>query len=174
MNHRQLVLVRSSYERIRLVRSLFADLFHRRLFLVDPRLEYVLPADPARRDAVFLEIVDRVVQRLDRLDLLLPMLAGHARRWSRRGVIDGDYVLAGKALGWTVEQLMREPAAIAAWRDAYDFLAGVMRRAVSDAQAIPPAPPPRRAINTLPYAEPPPSSRRGSLPPPSQGSHFLP
>ena len=155
MNHRQLVLVRSSYERIRMVRSLFADLFHRRLFLVAPRLELILQADPARRDAAFLEIVDMVVQRLDRLDLLLPTLAAHARRWSRRGVVDGDYALAGKALAWTVEQLMREPAAIASWRDTFEFLSGVMRRAVSDAQAIPPCP--RRAA---PSTRSPTASRR--------------
>ncbi len=174
MNHRQLVLVRTSYERIRMVRALFADLFHRRLFLVAPRLELLLPADPSRRDAAFLETVDMVVERLDRLDLLLPTLAACARTWSNRGVVDGDYAYAGKALAWAVEQLMKEPAAIAAWRDTFDFLAGVMRRAVSDAQAIPPAPPPRRAMSTLSYAEPPPSSRRGSRPPPSQGSRFLP
>jgi hemoglobin-like flavoprotein len=174
VNHRQLVLVRTSYERIRVVRTLFADLFHRRLFLVAPRLELILPADPTRRDAAFLELVDMVVQRLDRLDLLLPTLAAQARSWSKRDVLDGDYVLAGKALAWTVEQVIKEPAAIVAWRDAFDFLAGVMRRAASDAKAIPPVPPPRRAVSTLPYADPPPSSRRGSVAPASQGSHFLP
>src|SRR5262249_20736554 len=109
---------------------------------------------------------DLVVQRLDRLDLLLPMLASYARRWSRRGLVDAEYAHTGKALAWTVEQLMPAPATIAAWRDTFDFLAGVIRRAASDARSIPPAPPPRRSLATQPYADGPPSSR-GTFPPPS-------
>jgi hemoglobin-like flavoprotein len=172
MNHRQLELVRSSYERIRMVRPLFADLFHRRLFLVAPRLEPLFHADPAWRDAVFLDVVDTVVARLDRLDLLLPMLAAHARRWSRHGVLDTDYAHAGKALAWTVEQLLPAPAAIVAWRDTFEFLAAVMKRAVSDACAIPPAPPPRRTLVTLPYSDRPPPPRASAVPP-SRGSGSL-
>ena len=40
MNHRQLELVRSSYDRIRRVRPLFADLFNRRLVLIAPVHEH--------------------------------------------------------------------------------------------------------------------------------------
>jgi hemoglobin-like flavoprotein len=168
MNHRQLELVRSSYERIRMVRPLFADLFHRRLLLIAPGLEPLFAGDPARRDAAFLDFVDSVVLCLDRLDLLLPALAGRARRWNRRGVTDADYELAGKALAWTVAQLLAASAAtIAAWGETFELLASVMKRAASDAQAVPPAPPPRRALTTLPYPDRLPPNRRSSLPPPS-------
>ena len=167
MNHRQLELVRSSYERIRMVRPLLRQSLPPPPLPRSTRLEPLLPPDPVWRDAIFLGIVDAIVARLDGLDLLLPMLAAYARRWSRHGVLDGDYALVGKALAWTVEQLIPTPSAIAAWRDTFDFLAAVMKRAVSDACSIPPAPPPRRSLVTRPYSDRPPPSHR-SLPPQSQ------
>jgi hypothetical protein len=153
MNHRQLELVRSSYERIRRVRPLFADLFNRRLTLIAPVLERVLPGDAARRDEAFLELVEFVVAGLDRLDVLLPALAERAWEWRQLGVEPADYDVTGMALLWTVEQVLSaSPGAIGAWRDTFELLAGVMKRASTDRSAVPPPPPPRRASPTQPYA----------------------
>jgi nitric oxide dioxygenase len=170
MNHRQLELVRSSYVRIRRVRPLFADLFNRRLTLIAPALERILVADPAQRDEVFLDLIERVIAGLDRLDVLLPMLAAQARAWRLLGVEPADYDVAGMALLWTVEQVLAGSlGAIGAWRDTYELLAGVMKRAAIDPHALPPPPPPRPSTATDPYpyslrtpSRPP---RRDSIPP---------
>lgn len=163
MNHRQLELVRSSYMRIRRVRPLFADLFNRRLALIAPALERFLPADPARRDAAFLDLIERVLAGLDRLDVLLPALAAQAREWRQLGVEPAEYDVAGAALLWTVEQVLAgSPGAVGAWRDTYDLLASVMKRAAIDPHTLPPLPPPRQHTGTDPY---PYSLRTPSRPP---------
>jgi hemoglobin-like flavoprotein len=176
VNHRQLELVRSSYERIRSVRPLFADLFHRRLLLLAPELDPLLDEGaldggdphPPRRDAAFLDLVDDVVGGLDRLDLLLPALAAHARRLHRRGVTDLDYEVAGKALEWTLAQVLAgSPAAVAAWSETYELLTAVMKRAAEEGLGVPP-PPPRLPFITMPYSDLPPISteaRHSSAPP---------
>ncbi len=133
MNHRQLELVRSSYDRIRRVRPLFADLFNRRLTLIAPVLDRLLPADPAARDDLFIETMERVIAGLDRLDVLLPELAAQACALRRYGVEPVDYDVVGAALGWTVEQVLAgSPGAIAAWRETYELLSGVMKRAMAE------------------------------------------
>ncbi len=184
MNHRQLELVRSSYDRIRRVRPLFADLFNRRLTLIAPVLDRLLPADAALRDDAFIETMERVIAGLDRLDVLLPALAAQALEWRKRGVEAADYDVAGMALGWTVEQVLAgSPGAIAAWRDTYELLAGVMKRAASDPRL---PGPPRRQSRTDPYGwsdRGTPRSRRpsqiptvvpASLPPPRAGDTVPP
>lgn len=165
MNHRQVELVRSSHERIRRVRPLFADLFNRRLTLIAPGLERVLPGDTARRDEAFLDLVDFVVAGLDRLDVLLPALAAKAWEWRLLGIEPADYELTGMALHWTVEQVLSaSPASVNAWHETFELLAGVMKRAATDPNAFPPPPPPRRAEPTQPYAWlTPPGSERAPL-----------
>jgi hemoglobin-like flavoprotein len=163
MNHRQLELVRSSYERIRRVRPLFADLFNRRLMLIAPGLDRLLPADAAQRDTDFLELVELAVNGLDRLDVLLPALAAMAYAFRLRGVEPEDYDATGTALLWTVEQVLAgSPGAIAAWRETYDLLAGVMKRAAADADG-PTSRPASRRTHTLHTWPPPPPSYRGPV-----------
>ena len=171
MNHRQVELVRSSYERIRRVRPLFADLFNRRLTLMAPGLERVLPGDTARRDEGFLDLVDFVVAGLDRLDVLLPALAAKAWEWRLLGIEPADYELTGMALHCTVEQVLSaSPASVHAWRETFELLTGVMKRAATDPNAFPAPPPPRRTEPTQPYAwytphtpHAPPGSERSPL-----------
>ena len=163
MSHRQLELVRKSYERIRRVRPLFADLFNRRWMLIAPALERLLPAEPEHRDRAFIELVEQVVVGLDRLDELLPALAAQARAWQRYGVEPHDYDLTGEALIWTVEQVLAgSSSAVDAWRETFELLAGVMKRAASEPAL--PAPPSRRPHTpTPPYiwgVRPPPLSER--------------
>jgi hypothetical protein len=164
VNHRQLELVRSSYDRIRRVRPLFADLFNRRLVLIAPVLDRLLPADPAQRDDAFIEMMEEVIAGLDRLDVLLPTLVVLAGEWRRLGVEPADYDIAGMALGWTVEQVLPgSPGAIAAWRETFDLLAGVMKRAAAEARLPALQVVPRRQAHTDPYGwsvHPPPRSER--------------
>jgi len=171
MNHRQIELVRSSYDRIRRVRPLVADLFNRRLTLIAPVLDRLLPADPAERDDAFCTVMETVVAGLDRLDVLLPSLAAQARAWRLRGVEPADYDVVGMVLVWTIEQVLAgSPNAVAAWRETYELLAGVMKRVAADPDAARP-PGPRRppSFGRAPRSErTPPRSYR--VPPVSERS----
>lgn len=168
MNHRQIQLVRSSFERIQPVRTLFADLFHRRLFLIAPSVARLLDADPDRRDRALFVALRELIAGLDRLDLLLPSLATTARTLARQGVTAADYDAVGAALDWTLHQVIAHaPGAVMAWSETYELLAGVMKRAASDPAVAPPPPPPRRAFVTQGYSDRPPPGHTVTLPPPS-------
>lgn len=173
MNHRQIQLVRSSFDRLEPVRTLFADLFHRRLFLIAPALQRLVDADAERRDEALFTALRELVAGLDRLDLLLPSLASTARALSRRGVTAADYDAAGAALDWTLHQVMtHDPGVVGAWTDIYELLAGVMKRAADDPALLPPPPLPRRTLVTQGYSDRPPPSHRATLPLPPPSSRF--
>jgi hypothetical protein len=133
VNHRQLELVRTSYERIHRVRPLFADLFDRRLALVAPAIDRLLPADRHERERAVVSTMEWVIRGLDRLDVLLPQMAALARALRRRGVEPADYDAVGEVLVWSVEQVLAGSSGdVAAWCDTYDLLASVMKRAAAD------------------------------------------
>jgi hemoglobin-like flavoprotein len=168
VNHRQIELVRLSFERIERGSALFADLFHRRLFLIAPALERLADVDVERRDRALFATLREIVTGLDRLDLLLPSLASTARGLGQQGVTAADYDATGAALEWTLQQVLAHaPGVVVAWTDTYELLAGVMKRAADDPMILPPPPPPRRAFVTHGYSDRPPPSRRATLPPPS-------
>jgi hypothetical protein len=95
----------------------------------------------------------------------LPALADLARRWRLRGVEPADYDVAGMALLWSIEQALPSyPAAVEAWRETFELLAGVMKRVAADPRSWPVALP--GASKTPPYVwsppTPPPPSRKSS------------
>jgi hemoglobin-like flavoprotein len=168
VNHRQIELVRVSFERVEPVHTLFADLFHRRLFLMAPAVQRLADADPERRDRALFAMVREVIAGLDRLDLLLPSLASTARGLALQGVTSADYEAAGAALEWTLQQVIAQaPGVVLAWMETYELLAGVMKRAADDPTVAPPPPPPRRAFVTQSYSDRPPPGHTATLPPPS-------
>jgi hemoglobin-like flavoprotein len=76
-----------------------------------------------------------VVQGLDHVEALLPMLGDHGRRHAGYGVTDEHYASVGAALLWILEQGLGTawtPQVSAAWHDAYALLAGVMCAGAAD------------------------------------------
>ena len=168
MNRRQIELVRLSFERIEPVHTLFADLFHRRLFLMAPAVQRLADSDPERRDRALFATLREIITGLDRLDILLPSLASTARGLSFQGVTAADYDAVGASLEWTLHQVIAQaPGVVLAWMETYELLAGVMKRAANDPTVLPPPPPPRRAFITHSYSDRPPATHTAPLPPPS-------
>ena len=107
-----------------------ARLFYDRLFEIDPTtrpLFKTIDLADQRRKLIQLTVV---VQGLDHLEALVPMIANLGRRHSQFGVIDAHYDTVGPALLWTLEQGLGSdwtPEVKVAWSCAYALLADVMR-----------------------------------------------
>ena len=113
-----------------------ARLFYDRLFEIDattrPLFEATNLAEQRRK---LIQALTVVVQGLDHLEALVPILADLGRRHAQYGVTDGHYDTVGAALLWTLEQGLGSEWSLevkAAWSGAYALLADVMREAARE------------------------------------------
>lgn len=121
--------VRTSWESMRPMAAHVADLFHDRLFELDPSLEELFPEDLQAQRHRFLKAFGALMAGLDDLPGMLPLLHDVGRRLAHQGFREGQYVSMGKALLWTFEQTLAEqftPAVKEAWASLYAFVSSAM------------------------------------------------
>ena len=126
---RNRALVRCSWESMKPMSAHVADLFHDRLFELDPSLEELFPEDLQAQRLRFQKALGAVMGGLDDLPGMLPLLQDVGRRLDNLGFRAGQYVLMGKALLWTFEQTLAEeftPAVKEAWASLYAFASSAM------------------------------------------------
>ena len=106
-----------------------ADLFHDRLFELDPSLEELFPEDLKAQRLRFLKALGAVMGGLEDLPSMLPLLHDVGRRLANLGFREGQFVIMGKALLWTFEQTLAEqftPAVREAWASLYAFVSSAL------------------------------------------------
>lgn len=132
MTLEQIHLVRTSWQQLRPLQTVAADLFYGRLFEIAPDTRPMFKRDIHVQGAMLMQTLDVVVASLDRLDAVLPTAAKLARRHVDYGVQPPHYDSVGMALLWTLEQALGadfKPALRDAWAAAYGALAGAMKAA---------------------------------------------
>ena len=115
-----------------------AAMFYDRLFECDPPMRRLFTGPMDMQGAKLMSMLGAIVARIHDLDALAPMVGDLARRHVSYGVRPDHYQAMGEALAWTLEKALGPrftPEIEAAWRRAYEALAGVMIEA-----AYPPAP----------------------------------
>ena len=131
---RQTALVKASFAALAPRADETAALFYQRLFALDPALRRLFPADMAEQRRKLMQALAAVVNGLDNLESLIPVLETLGRNHVRYGVIDRHYDTVGAALLWTLEQGLKDawtPSVKSAWTIAYGTVAGVMRSAAA-------------------------------------------
>ncbi len=132
MNYKHIYLVQSSFAKIVPLAQQTAELFYARLFDLDPTLQALFHGDMQAQGAKLMQAISLVVGSLHRLDALVPTLQALGERHVHYGVEAAHYATVGAALLWTLEQGLGAdftPATRAAWAQAYDTLATVMKDA---------------------------------------------
>ena len=136
MSPEQKVLVKQTWQKVAPMADMAARLFYDRLFEIDattrPLFEATNLAEQRRKLITALTVV---VQGLDHLEALVPIVADLGRRHAQYGVTDGHYDTVGAALLWTLEQGLGSGWSLevkAAWSGAYALLADVMREAARE------------------------------------------
>jgi hemoglobin-like flavoprotein len=115
--------------------SVAAD-FYARIFAAHPQLRGMFPEDMTVQRQKLMLTLTAIVSDLDNLDRLVPMVTELARRHVGYGVKDEYYPPVGAALIEALRHALGARFTLeveAAWRAAYDLLAGAMIQAVGKA-----------------------------------------
>jgi hemoglobin-like flavoprotein len=126
-------ILRDSWEHIRPVSKDIAVSFYERLFAQNPAIARLFVGTDmlAQRDK-FMVMLSEIVRVIDQPEQFASTVADSGRRHIAYGVRNRDYADVGAALLFALEQNLGDaytPAVGEAWREAYELLSGVMRRA---------------------------------------------
>ena len=126
-------LIRESWELLLPASDAMVASFYAKLFESNPAIEKLFkPTDMKEQRRKFIVMLSEIVRVIDTPDLLVGEVADSGRRHLSYGVQDRDYEDVGAALLWAIESALGDratPEILSAWREAYDLLAAVMRRA---------------------------------------------
>jgi hemoglobin-like flavoprotein len=133
----QKTLVQNSFAEIATIAEDAAIFFYQRLFELDPSLRHLFRGDMAEQRRKLMQMITAVVEGLDRLDQLVPVVKDLGRRHGGYGVVDKHYDTVGEALLWTLQVGLGRgftPEVKQAWVAVYTLLATTMKDAAREAQ----------------------------------------
>jgi len=125
-------LVRDTWKRFEPKAADHARYFYDKLFELDPETTAMFSrANMDLQRHRLMESLGMLIAELDDPEQLVTDLVVMGKRHVSYGVRDSDYDAAGVALLWTLEKALGPeftPDARAAWTEAYQWIASVMRR----------------------------------------------
>jgi len=130
------VLVQQSFEAIRPIAPVAAELFYAKLFDLDPSLRPMFKGDIKRQGELLMTMLGAAVKGLNNLDSLVPAVKKLGARHVGYGVIDAHYATVGNALIYTLEAALGPDFTIAvrdAWLAVYSLLTNVMKQGADEA-----------------------------------------
>ena len=128
-------LVKSTWKMMAPMADEVARRFYERLFEIDTSAQALFKSsDLPEQRRKLVQALSLVVQGIDDLSTLAPVVADLGRRHAKLGVTESQYESVGVALLWTFEQSLGSrwtTEASRAWASAYAVLAGVMKEAAA-------------------------------------------
>ena len=135
MTPEQIQLVQSSFQKVKPISDLAAQMFYGRLFEIAPSVKPLFKeSDMKKQGRKLMETLALVTQGLTRPEKIEPVVQKLGKDHVRYGVKDEHYEPVGAALLWTLEQGLGEdftPEVKQAWTEAYAMLAGIMKEAAA-------------------------------------------
>lgn len=134
MTTREKQLIRDSFYDIREVAGPLSLLFYGRLFELDPELRPMFHGDIARQGVKLMEMVTAVVDNLDQLDSLTPVLHSMGQRHKGYGVLPSHYIAVEDSLIWALGQALEanfDRELKAAWRAVLGRVSAAMKEGAS-------------------------------------------
>lgn len=136
MSPEQISLVKSTFVYALPISEAVAGDFYGRLFAACPHLRRLFPADMAAQRRKLMMTLTAIVNDLDKLDCLVPVVSELARRHVGYGAREEHYAPVGAALVETLRGALGArftPDVEAAWGAAYGLLSGAMVQAARKA-----------------------------------------
>lgn len=130
------VLVQQSFETIRPIAPVAADLFYAKLFDLDPSLRPMFKGDIKRQGELLMTMLGAAVKGLNDLDALIPAVKQLGARHVGYGVIDTHYATVGNALLYTLAAALGSAFTSDvrdAWLAVYSLLTNVMKQGADEA-----------------------------------------
>jgi len=131
MTAREKQLVRHSFPAIREVAGPVSKLFYGRLFELQPELRRMFQNDIGRQGLKLMEMLSAVVQHVDGLEALNPVLEELGKRHVTYGVNARQYDTVEQALLWSMAQALEadfDHETRAAWRKVIGAVSTAMQR----------------------------------------------
>ena len=153
MTDNQIFLIRSSWSVAVSKPDMLAETFYRRLFEIDSTAQRLFAAvDMETQHRKLVQSLAVLVQTLDDLDAMLPVLAALGKRHVGYGVEHRHFDSVGAALLTALDHTLGDaftPDVFDAWNTVYTLVAGVMRRALLRAANEPSLGSPERSEGSL-------------------------
>ena len=132
----QRALVQQTWQQVVPIADTAARVFYNRLFEIDPQLRVMFDrVEMKSQRRKLIQALAMVVDRLDRIEELVPVIEALGRRHATYGVSDEHYETVGAALIWTLEKGLGKAwseEVKAAWTEVYVLLSKVMRGAAAE------------------------------------------
>ena len=138
MTPEQLVLVKSSWEKVVPISDKAAELFYGKLFELDPSLKALFKGDMVEQGKKLMKMINTAVNALDKLETIVPAVQDLGKRHVGYGVRDEHYDTVAAALLWTLEAGLGDAftdEVKEAWTITYTILADTMKAAAAEAAA---------------------------------------
>jgi hemoglobin-like flavoprotein len=132
----QIKLVQESFEKVRPISEVAAELFYNRLFELKPSFRSLFKGDMKTQGRMLMQMLDYAVTCLDKPDALIPTIQDLGKRHAGYGVKEEYYETVGEVLLWTLEQGLGKdftPDVKEAWAEAYKLLSDTMKSATREA-----------------------------------------
>jgi hemoglobin-like flavoprotein len=130
----QIELVQRTFMKVVPISDLAANLFYTRLFEIDPSLKPMFKGNMQEQGRKLMQMIGMAVQGLTVPSEIMGLVAEQGRKHLEYGVIDAHYDKVGSALLWALGQGLGAdftPEVKAAWTEAYEFLAKIMKGAAA-------------------------------------------
>jgi hemoglobin-like flavoprotein len=138
MTPESIKLVKTTWAQVVPIKEKAAELFYGKLFELDPGLKPLFKGDMPEQGKKLMMTINTVVNALDKIEPLVPVVQDLGRRHVKYGVKDKHYDTVAAALLWTLGAGLGDaytPAVNAAWTEAYTLLATVMKTAAAEVAA---------------------------------------
>lgn len=132
----QIKLVQESFEKVRPISEVAAELFYNRLFELKPSFRSLFKGDMKTQGRMLMQMLDYAVTCLDKPEALIPTIQDLGKRHAGYGVKEEYYETVGEVLLWTLEQGLGKdftPDVKEAWAEAYKLLSDTMKSAAREA-----------------------------------------
>lgn len=129
MTSRQKQIIRQSFPAIREVAGPLSQLFYGRLFELQPGLRPMFRNDLAGQGLKLMEMLSTVVEHVDRLETLDPVLRELGKRHAGYGVLPQHYATVEQALLWSFGHAMEhefDHELKCAWREVIAAVSAAM------------------------------------------------
>jgi len=136
MTPEQIILVKSSWEKVTPIADKAAVLFYGKLFGLDPSLKPLFKGDMDEQGKKLMKMISTAVNSLERLDDVVPAVQQLGVRHIGYGVKDEHYDTVGTALLWTLEAGLKDDftdETKEAWATVYGILSETMKAAAAKA-----------------------------------------
>lgn len=134
MNAHQIQLVQASFEQVKPIADVAADLFYNRLFELDPALRALFKPDLRDQKVKLMATLAFAVGGLKQPEQVLAAVRALGQRHGAYGVRAEHYDTVGAALLWTLAQGLGEAFTLeveAAWTALYTLVASTMQEAAA-------------------------------------------